>query len=143
MPDLNSVAMTGTIAAEPKLIERGTLKVARLRLTVETVRRDRESGEMMPRQHHFNVAVFGGPAAEAARLRIGTHVSVRGQLSHSTFRDQSGCEQESLEVTTAEAVRPLGSLLDAPPEAGPGAPEEAPHSKPQRQGVSDPDVLDW
>lgn len=143
MPDLNSVAMTGTIAAEPKLIERGTLKVARLRLTVETVRRDRESGEMMPRQHHFNVAVFGGPAAEAARLRIGTHVSVRGQLSHSTFRDQSGAERESVEVTTAEPVRPLGSLSDAPLEADQDGEQEAPRSEPQRPRQSDPDVLDW
>lgn len=140
MPDLNSVAMTGTIAAEPKLIERDTLKVARLRLMVETVRRDRESGEIVPRQHHFNVAVFGGPAAEAARLRIGTHVSVRGQLSHSMFRDQSGAERESVEVTSAEPVRPLGSLSDALLEAGE---QETPRSEPQHPRPSDPDVLDW
>lgn len=136
MPDLNSVALTGRIAAEPKLIERGTLKVARLRLTVETVRRDRDSGELLPRHHQFNVAVFGGPATDAARLRTGTHVSLRGQLSHSTFRDRSGAERESVEVTTAEWVRPLGSVTEPAPSA-------APRSEPQRPQQTDSEILDW
>ena len=142
MPDLNSVALTGRIAEEPKLIERGVLRVARLRLVVETVRRDRDSGDLVPRLHHFNVAVFGNPAPEAARLPVGSHVSVRGQLSHSTLRDQGGSERESIEVTTAEWVRPLGRLDGGTQEAATSA-ESIPRPEPRRPHHADTDVLDW
>lgn len=143
MPDLNSVALTGTIALEPKLIERGTLTVARLRLEVETLRRNRGTGELSPRLHHFTVAVFGGHATEAARLRVGTRVGVRGQLSHSTFRDPEGAERESVEVTTAEWVRPLevtadGPAKSTPPKAGPASSRES-----SRLRQPTPGVLDW
>lgn len=139
MADLNSVALTGRIAEEPKLIERGSLRVARLRLLVESVRRDRDSGELEPRQHLFRVGVFGNPAEEAAKLRAGTHVGVRGQLSQSTFTDDAGAVRESVEITTADWVRPLGPLgqVATQPDRKPAAETKRPPPG------ADPSALPW
>lgn len=98
MADLNVVALTGRIAKASDLYEKGDLRVARLELAVEAMRKNRKSGELETHRHLFNVAVFGNPAKEAAALRPGTRVAISGRLSRSG---------ESVEVTTGEWVRPI------------------------------------
>jgi single-stranded DNA-binding protein len=131
MVDLNVAVLTGRIAAEPQLVEKGTLRVCRLKLAGEAVRRDRKTGELENYERFFSVAVFGEPGVEAAKLRLGTRVGITGQLN-----PRQG-ERET-EVTTTEWVR----------EIGPAVPSEESLQERKRPALNTrqgppSDALDW
>ena len=107
--NINRVVLTGNLTADPDLraLPSGT-SVARLRLAVNTRRKNSASGQWEEKPNYFNVTVWGAQADTCAQyLSKGRPVAIDGRLEWREYTSQDGQTRQAVEVI-AETVQFLG-----------------------------------
>ena len=93
------------------------LQLARLRLAVNTRRRNASTGEWEEKPNYFDVTVWGAQAENCDKyLAKGRPVAVDGRLEWREFEARDGGKRQAVEII-AETVQFLGPAADQQPSA--------------------------
>lgn len=120
--NINRVVITGNLTADPDLraLPSGT-SVCKLRVAVNTRRKDGASGEWVDKPNYFDVTVWAGQGENAARyLSKGRGVAVDGRLEWREWQDKEGNKRQSVEIV-ADTVQFLSSPQDSGGGSGGGS----------------------
>lgn len=99
---INNVSVSGNIAAEPKLFDKGETAVLRFPVAVND-RVKNAQGEWENRPNFFDCVVFGARAKGLNQwLAKGMKVAVSGKLRQSKWEDKEGNKRYSVEITAYE-----------------------------------------
>jgi single-strand DNA-binding protein len=114
--NINRVIITGNLTADPELrsLPSGT-SVCKLRVAVNTRRKDGQSGEWRDVPNYFDVTVWGAQGENCARyLAKGRGVAVDGRLEWREWQDKdTGKNRQSIDII-ADTVQ----FLSSPGEGG-------------------------
>jgi single-strand DNA-binding protein len=118
--NINRVVLTGNLTKDPDVRSTGNgLSVCKLRLAVNSRRRNNSTGDWEDKANYFNVTVFGRQADSCGQyLRKGRPVGIDGRLEWSEF-EVEGQKRQSVDII-AENVQFLGSREDADSGSGNG-----------------------
>ena len=108
--NLNVVVVTGNLTRDPELrsLPSGT-SVCKLRVAVNSRRKDQASGEWVDKPNYFDVTVWGAQGENCATyLSKGRPVAVEGRLDWREWEAQDGSKRQSVEII-ANSVQFLGS----------------------------------
>lgn len=108
--NINRVVLTGNLTADPDThtFPSGT-SVTRLRLAVNTQRKNRETGEYESTPNYFDVAVWGAMGENAAKyLSKGRPVAIDGRLQWREYTTQNGDKRQTIDII-ADTVQFLGA----------------------------------
>jgi single-strand DNA-binding protein len=108
--NINSVVVTGNLTRDPELrhLDSGTA-VCKLRIAVNTRRKNGSSGEWEDKPNYFDVTVWGAQGENCSTyLSKGRPVAVQGRLEWREWQNQEGQKRQSVEII-AESVQFLGS----------------------------------
>jgi single-strand DNA-binding protein len=124
--NINRVVLTGNLTADPELRSTpGGATMARLRLAVNTRRRNPSSGAWEEKPNYFDVTVWGAQAENCKTyLSKGRPVAVDGRLEWREFEAKDGSKRQAVEII-AESVQFLGGAAERPirsSEGGSGVP---------------------
>lgn len=119
--NINRVIITGNLTADPELrATQSGLNICRLRVAVNTRRKDGASGEWVDKPNYFDVTVFGAQGENAARyLAKGRGVAVDGRLEWREWTTNEGDKRQSVGIV-ADSVQFLGGRDDNGPAQGGG-----------------------
>ena len=111
--NINRVVLTGNLTKDPDLRSTGGgLSVCRLRVAVNTRRKNSETGNWDEKPNYFTVTVFGRQAESCGQyLRKGRPVAIDGRLEWSEY-ERDGQKRESVDII-ADSVQFLGGRDDA------------------------------
>jgi single-strand DNA-binding protein len=116
--NINRVIITGNLTADPELrsLPSGTA-VCKLRVAVNTRRKDGQSGEWRDYPNYFDVTVWGAQGENCARyLSKGRGVAIDGRLEWREWQDkETGKNRQSIDII-ADTVQ----FLSSPDGAGGG-----------------------
>ena len=119
--NINRVIITGNLTADPELrsLPSGT-SVCKLRVAVNTRRKDGQSGEWRDFPNYFDVTVWGAQGENCARyLSKGRGVAIDGRLEWREWQDkETGKNRQSIDII-ADTVQFLSSP-DGPQGGGNG-----------------------
>jgi single-strand DNA-binding protein len=104
------VTITGNLTADPELrsLPSGT-SVCRLRVAVNTRRKDSASGEWVDKPNYFDVTVWGAQGENCARyLAKGRGVAVDGRLDWREWTTDDGDKRQAVQIV-ADTVQFLSS----------------------------------
>jgi single-strand DNA-binding protein len=136
--NINRVVLTGNLTADPEL--RPTLSgtpVVRLRLAVNTRRRNSSTGTWEEKANYFDVTVWGAQAERCERyLSKGRPVAVDGRLEWREYEARDGSKRQAVEII-AESVQFLGPTSDAQAEPRAHAREPEGEGAPPGQPLSE------
>jgi single-strand DNA-binding protein len=107
--NLNRVVITGNLTRDPELrsLSSGT-SVCKLRVAVNSRRKDASSGEWVDKPNYFDVTVWGAQGENCAQyLAKGRPVAVDGRLDWREWDAQDGTKRQSVEII-AENTRFVG-----------------------------------
>jgi len=108
--NINRVIITGNLTSDPELrsLPSGT-SVCKLRVAVNTRRKDSQSGEWRDFPNYFDVTVWGAQGENCARyLSKGRGVGVDGRLEWREWQDkETGKNRQSIDII-ADTVQFLG-----------------------------------
>jgi single-strand DNA-binding protein len=113
--NVNRVVITGNLTKDPELrnTPNGTA-VCKLRVAVNSRRKDSASGEWVDKPNYFDVTVWGAQGENCANyLYKGRPVAVDGRLDWREWEAQDGSKRQSIEII-ADSVQFLGSREDNP-----------------------------
>ena len=102
--------ITGNLTRDPELrsLPSGT-SVCKLRVAVNSRRKDSASGEWVDKPNYFDVTVWGAQGENCATyLSKGRPVAVDGRLDWREWEAQDGSKRQSVEII-ADSVQFLGS----------------------------------
>ena len=119
--NINVVAITGNLTRDPELrsTPSGT-SVCKLRVAVNSRRKDGASGEWVDKPNYFDVTVWGAQGENCANyLSKGRPVAVEGRLDWREWETQEGQKRQAVEII-ANSVQFLGSRGDNPGGNGNG-----------------------
>ncbi len=108
--NINSVVVTGNLTRDPELrsLPSGT-SVCKLRVAVNSRRKDGQSGEWVDKPNYFDVTVWGAQGENCANyLSKGRPVAVQGRLDWREWETQEGQKRQAVEII-ADSVQFLGS----------------------------------
>ena len=108
--NLNVCCITGNLTRDPELrsLPSGT-SVCKLRVAVNSRRKDGQSGEWVDKPNYFDVTVWGAQGENCANyLSKGRPVAVQGRLDWREWETQDGGKRQAVEII-AETVQFLGS----------------------------------
>ena len=108
--NINVVAITGNLTKDPELrsTPNGT-SVCKLRVAVNSRRKDGASGEWVDKPNYFDVTVWGAQGENCANyLSKGRPVAVQGRLDWREWEAQDGSKRQAVEII-ADSVQFLGS----------------------------------
>ena len=108
--NINRVVLTGNLTRDPELrsLPSGT-SVCKLRIAVNSRRKDGASGEWVDKPNYFDVTVWGAQGENCANyLAKGRPVAVDGRLDWREWEGQEGGKRQSVEII-ADSVQFLGS----------------------------------
>jgi single-strand DNA-binding protein len=108
--NINSVVITGNLTKDPELrsTPSGT-SVCKLRVAVNSRRKDGASGEWVDKPNYFDVTVWGAQGENCANyLSKGRPVAVQGRLDWREWETQEGGKRQAVEII-ADSVQFLGS----------------------------------
>ena len=111
---INRVVLVGNLTADPELrhTPSGTA-VCKLRLAVNTRRKDGATGEWTEKPNYFAVTVWGQQGENCATyLSKGRPVAVDGRLEWREWEAQDGSKRQAVEII-ADSVQFLGSRGDS------------------------------
>ena len=120
--NLNVVVITGNLTSDPELrsLPSGT-SVCKLRVAVNTRRKNGSSGEWEDKANYFDVTVWGAQGENAARfLSKGRPVGIQGRLEWREWETAEGTKRQAVDII-ADAVQFLGSRPDSASEGEPPA----------------------
>ena len=108
--NVNVVVITGNLTRDPELRHLGSgTAVCKLRVAVNSRRKDGQSGEWVDKPNYFDVTVWGAQGENCANyLTKGRPVAVEGRLDWREWEDQGGNKRQSVEII-ANTVQFLGS----------------------------------
>ncbi len=107
--NINRVIITGNLTSDPELraLSNGT-SVCKLRVAVNTRRKDNSTGEWVDKPNFFDVTVWGAQGENSARyLSKGRPVAIDGRLEWREWQDQQGNKRQSIDII-ADTVQFLG-----------------------------------
>jgi single-strand DNA-binding protein len=113
--NLNRVVITGNLTKDPELrnLPSGT-SVCKLRVAVNSRRKDSASGEWVDKPNYFDVTVWGAQGENCATyLRKGRPVAVDGRLEWREWEAQDGSGKRQAVEIIADSVQFLGSREDS------------------------------
>jgi len=119
--NVNVVVITGNLTKDPELrtTPNGT-PVCKLRVAVNSRRKDSASGEWVDKPNYFDVTVWGAQGENCATyLQKGRPVAVDGRLEWREWEAQDGSGKRQAVEIIANSVQFLGSRGD-PPAGGNG-----------------------
>ena len=108
--NINSVVITGNLTKDPELrsTPSGT-SVCKLRVAVNSRRKDGASGEWVDKPNYFDVTVWGAQGENCSTyLSKGRPVAVQGRLDWREWESQDGGKRQAVEII-ADSVQFLGS----------------------------------
>jgi single-strand DNA-binding protein len=108
--NINVVAITGNLTRDPELrsTPSGT-SVCKLRVAVNSRRKDGQTGEWIDKPNYFDVTVWGAQGENCANyLSKGRPVAVDGRLDWREWEAQDGTKRQGIEII-ANSVQFLGS----------------------------------
>ena len=111
--NLNVVVITGNLTRDPELrsTPSGT-SVCKMRVAVNSRRKDSSSGEWVDKPNYFDVTVWGAQGENCATyLSKGRPVAVDGRLDWREWEAQDGSKRQGIEII-ANSVQFLGSRGD-------------------------------
>jgi single-strand DNA-binding protein len=114
--NINRVVLTGNLTFDPELrsLPSGT-SVCRLRLAVNTRRKDNATNEWVDKPNYFDVTVWGAQGENCARyLSKGRPVAIDGRLEWREYQDKDGNKRQAIDVV-ADTVQFLSSPRDDMP----------------------------
>lgn len=109
--NINSVVITGNLTRDPELRSTpGGTAVCKMRVAVNSRRKDGQSGEWVDKPNYFDVTVWGGQGENCAQyLAKGRPVAVEGRLDwHEWEAKEGGGKRQAVEII-ANSVQFLGS----------------------------------
>jgi len=112
--NINRVVLTGNLTFDPELrsLSSGT-SVCRLRIAVNTRRKDNTTNEWVDKPNYFDVTVWGAQGENCARyLSKGRPVAIDGRLEWREWVDKDTGKNRSAVDIIAETVQFLGSPRD-------------------------------
>ena len=112
--NINTVVITGNLTSDPELrTTPGGTSVCKLRVAVNSSRKDSASGEWVDKPNYFDVTVWGAQGENCANyLSKGRPVAVDGRLDWREWEAQDGSKRQAVEIV-ANSVQFLGSRDDA------------------------------
>jgi single-strand DNA-binding protein len=114
--NLNRVVVTGNLTKDPELrsTPSGT-PVCKLRVAVNSRRKDSASGEWVDKPNYFDVTVWGAQGENCATyLSKGRPVAVDGRLDWREWEASDGSGKRQAVEIIADSVQFLGSRGDNP-----------------------------
>ena len=113
--NINTVVITGNLTRDPELrTTPGGTSVCKLRVAVNSRRKDGQSGEWVDKPNYFDVTVWGAQGENCANyLSKGRPVAVEGRLDWREWEAQDGGKRQAVEII-ANSVQFLGSRGDNP-----------------------------
>jgi single-strand DNA-binding protein len=108
--NVNVVVITGNLTRDPELRHTGGgTAICKLRVAVNSRRKDGQSGEWIDKPNYFDVTVWGAQGENCANyLQKGRPVAIEGRLDWREWDDQAGNKRQSVEII-ANTVQFLGS----------------------------------
>jgi single-strand DNA-binding protein len=108
--NINVVVITGNLTRDPELRSTpGGTSVCKLRVAVNSRRKDGQSGNWVDKPNYFDVTVWGAQGENCAQyLSKGRPVGVEGRLDWREWEDKEGGKRQSVEII-ANSVQFLGS----------------------------------
>jgi len=108
--NVNVVVVTGNLTRDPELRHLGSgTAVCKLRVAVNSRRKDGQTGEWVDKPNYFDVTVWGAQGENCANyLSKGRPVAIEGRLDWREWEDQGGNKRQSVEII-ANTVQFLGS----------------------------------
>jgi single-strand DNA-binding protein len=108
--NINVVVITGNLTRDPELRSTpGGTSVCKLRVAVNSRRKDGQTGEWVDKPNYFDVTVWGAQGENCANyLSKGRPVAVEGRLDWREWEDKEGNKRQSVEII-ANSVQFLGS----------------------------------
>jgi single-strand DNA-binding protein len=109
--NVNVVVVTGNLTRDPELRSTpGGTSVCKLRVAVNSRRKDGQSGEWIDKPNYFDVTVWGAQGENCANyLSKGRPVAVEGRLDWREWEaKEGGGKRQSVEII-ANSVQFLGS----------------------------------
>jgi single-strand DNA-binding protein len=108
--NINVVVITGNLTRDPELRSTpGGTSVCKLRVAVNSRRKDGQTGEWVDKPNYFDVTVWGAQGENCANyLSKGRPVAIEGRLDWREWEDKEGNKRQGVEVI-ANSVQFLGS----------------------------------
>jgi single-strand DNA-binding protein len=102
--------ITGNLTRDPELRSTpGGTAVCKLRVAVNSSRKDGQTGEWIDKPNYFDVTVWGAQGENCANyLSKGRPVAVQGRLEWREWEAQDGGKRQAVEII-ADSVQFLGS----------------------------------
>jgi single-strand DNA-binding protein len=119
--NINVVVLTGNLTRDPELrsTPSGT-SVCKLRVAVNSRRKNGQTGEWVDKPNYFDVTVWGAQGENCATyLSKGRPVAVEGRLDWHEWDDNDGKKRQGVEVI-ANSVQFLGSRDGSSSSSGGG-----------------------
>jgi single-strand DNA-binding protein len=106
---VNVVVITGNLTRDPELRHLGSgTAVCKLRVAVNSRRKDGQTGEWVDKPNYFDVTVWGAQGENCANyLAKGRPVAIEGRLDWREW-EKDGVKRQSVEII-ANSVQFLGS----------------------------------
>ena len=104
---LNKVILAGFLGKDATIHTGNNGNFTILELATKSSYKDRESGEYISRTDWHNLIVFGGRAEFAAKLKMGDHILVEGELRHNEYeskRTNTKQKSDSIRVTNIQKL---------------------------------------
>jgi single-strand DNA-binding protein len=108
--NINRVVITGNLTRDPELrsLNSGT-SVCKLRVAVNSRRKDGATGEWKDKPNYFDVTVWGAQGENCSTyLSKGRPVAVDGRLDWREYEAKDGTKRQAIEII-ADSVQFLGS----------------------------------
>ena len=129
--NINVVVITGNLTRDPELRSTpGGTSVCKLRVAVNSRRKDGQTGEWVDKPNYFDVTVWGAQGENCANyLSKGRPVAVEGRLDWREWEDKEAAANGRASKIIANSVQFLGSRDGAgggqrqrlqPPQRRPG-----------------------
>jgi single-strand DNA-binding protein len=108
--NINVVVITGNLTRDPELRSTpGGTSVCKLRVAVNSRRKDGQTGEWVDKPNYFDVTVWGAQGENCANyLSKGRPVAIEGRLDWREWDDKEGNKRQGVEII-ANSVQFLGS----------------------------------
>jgi single-strand DNA-binding protein len=147
--NINVVVVTGNLTKDPELrsLPSGN-SVCKLRIAVNSRRKDGATGEWVDKPNYFDVTVWGAQGENCATyLSKGRPVAVNGRLEWREWEAQDGSKRQAVEII-ADSVQFLGSRGDGEGNGGRFTPQsdvpadtsDFESSEPAAVGASEDDI---
>jgi single-strand DNA-binding protein len=127
MANINRVVVSGNLTRDPELRQlAGGNSVCKLRIAVNTRKKDRDSNTWSDVANYFDVTVWGAQGENVAKyLQKGSPLLIDGRLEWREWQAQDGTNRQSVEII-AENTQFIGGRDGGQGGGGGGGSEFAP-----------------